>query len=82
MDTDTYCKEINFPALWHLPNYDDVLSAGTPLVTCFPIKRKDVEVDIEPRAMTEAELRYINKLEKSQDSRDNVYTDELRAKRK
>lgn len=82
VDTDTYAKEVNFPALWHLANYDDVVPAGTPLVTCFPIKRSDVDIDIEPRVMTEEELNYIKTIEKCQHSRDYVYTNELRANRK
>jgi hypothetical protein len=82
VDTDTYAKEVDFPALWHLSNYDDVITAGTPLVTCFPIKREDVSIDIEPRVMSDAEMKYIKKLEDSQLTRSNVYTDELRATRK
>ena len=82
VDTDTYNKEVNFPALWHLPNYDDVILAGTPLVTCFPIKRSDVDLEIDPRVMTEEEFKHINAIAKGQNSRDNLYTDDLRAKRK
>jgi hypothetical protein len=82
VDTDTYQKEVNFPAVWHLSDFDDVLPAGTPLVTCIPIKRSNMEIDTTPREMTEKEARYINSIAKSQCSRDSVYTDELRAKRK
>lgn len=82
VDTDTYQKEVNFPAVWHLSDFDDVLPAGTPLVTCFPIKRSNMEVDIIPREMTEKEFKFINSIAKGQYSRDSVYTDDLRAKRK
>lgn len=82
VDTDTYCKEINFPAVWHLADFDDVLPAGTPLVTCFPIKRSDVDVDINPRVMSKEEFKYIATIDKCQQSRDGVYTNELRATRK
>lgn len=81
VDTDTYAKEVNFPAIWHLPDYDDVVLAGTPLVTCIPIKRSDTNIEINPRVMTDEEFKYIKKIEKSQNSRENVYANELRATR-
>jgi hypothetical protein len=82
VDTDTYPKEVNFPAIWHTPNFDDRLIAGTPLVLAIPIRRDSILSKPIIRAMTTDEYNHIEILRKKQDTRLNVYTKELRESRK
>lgn len=82
VDTDMYPKEVNFPAIWHTPNFDDILPAGTPLILAIPIKRDAVPSKPVVRSTTEKEHEHINLIRKMQDTRRKVYTDELRAPRK
>lgn len=82
VDTDRYPKEINFPAAWHTPDFDDIIPAGTPLVVVFPIKRSDIPSKPTVRAMTDKEYLRIDDIKKMQDSRRHVYTQELREPRK
>lgn len=81
VDTDRYPKEINFPAIWHVPNYDDVLPAGTPLCVVVPIKRSAVPSKPSIRKMTPKEFKRIDDIKRMQDTRRNVYTNELREPR-
>lgn len=80
VDTDRYPKEVNFPAVWHTPNFDGTLPAGTPLVTAIPIKRNSFSKKVNIRSMKNEEFEYINKMTIAQNSRLHVYTDELREK--
>lgn len=82
VDTDRYPKEINFPAIWHAPNYDGSVVAGTPLVVVFPIKRNAVPRKPTIKKMSEREFERISKLNRMQNSRRHVYTNELREPRK
>jgi hypothetical protein len=82
VDTDTYPKEVNFPAIWHTPNADVLLPAGTPLVIAIPIKRDAVPSKPTIRDMKEDEHRLINIISKMQNTRRSVYTKELRVPRK
>ena len=82
VDTDRYPKEINFPAVWHTPNFDDMIAAGTPLVVVFPFKRSDIPSKPSIRKMSTKEFKHIDMISKSQDSRRHVYTQELREPRK
>lgn len=82
VDTDMYPKEINFPAVWHTPNFDDLLPAGTPLVVAIPIKRDAVPSKPVVRDMTDQEFERVNLITKMQNTRRKVYTDELREPRK
>lgn len=81
VDTDRYPKEVNFPAIWKVPNFDATLSAGTPLVTAIPIKRNTFNKKPKIRKMTDAEFKIIDKLGKQQKTRKHVYTNELREKK-
>jgi hypothetical protein len=81
VDTDTFDREVNFPAVWHKFGCDEVLPAGTPLVVCIPIKRSDMKKFAAPRAMTNNEAKSAEKTRKKQISRRGVYTHELREKR-
>ena len=82
VDTDKYPKEVNFPAIWHTPNFDDRLPAGTPLVLAVPIRRDAVPTKPVIREMTTKEFNHIERLRKQQDSRLHVYSKELRESRK
>ena len=81
VDTDRYPKEINFPAIWHTPNFDDILPAGTPLCVVVPIKRSAIPTKPSIRKMTDAEFKQIDTISKCQNGRRRVYTSELREPR-
>ncbi len=81
VDTDTFDREVNFPAVWHKTGCDEILLAGTPLVVCIPVKRSDIKKVAAPRAMTNKEAVSAEKTRKKQISRRGVYTNELREKR-
>lgn len=81
VDTDTYQKEVNFPAVWHLFPYEDVIKAGTPIITAIPIKRDDQPKEVIARPMTKKEEKRLNTIFKQQESRSSVYSNELRADR-
>lgn len=80
VDTDKYVKEVNFPAIWNLPNYDDIIPRGTPLVTAIPIKRADQPKKAKVRAMSEDEANNLKHLHDCQQNRRHFYTKELRNK--
>lgn len=82
VDTDTYPKEVNFPAVWHTPHFDGVLKAGTPLVVAIPIKRDPLWKKWDVRVMTREEDEYKNQIMRMQQNRRSVYTVELREPRK
>lgn len=82
VDTDKYNKEVNFPAIWMQKGYDDILLAGTPLVTVIPIKRKDMTRIAPIRISSKEETEWIMKTRIKQESRRHVYTNELREDRK
>ena len=82
VDTDTYPKEVNFPAVWHTSNYNDYLPAGTPLVVAIPIKRNSLKNESLIRPITDEEFNHIDTIKRTQQSRAHVYTNELRDKRK
>lgn len=78
VDTDTYPKQVNFPAVFHADDFDEVIPAGTPLVLAIPYRRSTVERDIIVRAITEQEKQTINMMERNQANRSHYYTEELR----
>lgn len=82
VDTDKYPKEVNFPAIWHIADHDDVVPAGTALVTVIPVRRADLAFEARPRKMTKREADEIGVIHLKQSSRRGVYTDELREPRK
>lgn len=82
VDTDKYPRPINFPAIWHSANHDSILEAGTPLVTCIPIKRSDMPRDVKTRIMTPKEKLEEEKMQLKQLDRRGVYTNEIRENRK
>lgn len=81
VDTDTYPKEINFPAALHATDFDDVIPSGTPLVTAIPIKRNAYSHKPKIRKMTTKEFKSINTMNRIQNVRRHYYTHELRVKK-
>lgn len=81
VDTDTYPKEVNFPAVWHEPDFSGKISAGTPLVTAIPIKRSTLTNKVNIRKMSKEDMMLIDKMNKIQDAREHYYTNELRVKK-
>lgn len=82
VDTDKYNKEVNFPGIWFAKNFDDIVLAGTPLVTVIPVRRKDMKRSAPIRKSTKEETEWIRKTQEKQVSRRHVYTNELREPRK
>lgn len=80
VDTDKYFKEVNFPAVWNIPDHNDTLKAGTPLITVIPFKREDMVKQAPVRKITPKEMSKVRTIQKIQDSRNNYYTKELRDK--
>lgn len=78
VDTDTYPKQVNFPAVFHADNFDEVIPAGTPVVLAIPYRRSTVEREIITRPMTQEEHDVIVKMEHVQANRSHYYTQELR----
>lgn len=81
VDTDTYTKEINFPAIWHEPNHDAILKAGTPLVVAIPIKRSMHNREAIVRQITHLERHELERITRCMMGRRNVYVKELRGER-
>jgi hypothetical protein len=81
VDTDTYAKEVNFPAIWHEKNFDGKLKAGTPLVQVIPIQRNSFPKKPVVRGMSTAEFAEIERIRKCQMSRASYYSKELREPR-
>ena len=81
VDTDKYPKHVNFPAIWHLPDFDGVIDAVTPLVTAIPVRRSDMDQKLVTRVMSDNERKEIGRIERVQRSRGSYYTKELREKR-
>ena len=82
VDTDTYVKEVNFPAIWNRPNFDDKLPAGTPLVVAIPVKRKASSNKVPIRKITQKEEEFLYKTQTIQNTRASYYTNHLRESRK
>lgn len=78
VDTDTYPKQVNFPAVFHADNFDEVIPAGTPLMVAIPYRRQTVERDIRVRPMTKEEQDEISRMSRVQETRSHYYTSELR----
>lgn len=81
VDTDNYPKEVNFPAVWHLPDFCGMITAGTPLVTAIPVKRSNLTNKVNIRKMTLDDMSLIDKISRIQSSREHYYTNELRVKK-
>jgi len=81
VDTDRYPKQVNFPGKWLKPGFDDVLPAGTPLVTAIPIKRSHMNIDHRVRVLTEKEMNNIDTIRRNQMAKSHYYTKTLREKR-
>lgn len=81
VDTDKYPKQVNFPGTWNVPDFYDVLPAGTPLITAIPMRRSEIITKAPVRAMNEKDHRVWNRIHMSQQSRKHHYTHELREKR-
>jgi hypothetical protein len=68
--------------VWHAKDYDDKLTAGTPIVTVIPIRRKDMVREAKVRQITEKENYNNSIMERKQASRASVYTNEMRVPKK
>jgi len=81
VDTDNYPSEINFPAIWHVADYDGIVKAGTPLVTAIPFKRDTTDIEMLVRKMSPGDVFDHNKVIRTQRLRGSYYTKELREPR-
>lgn len=78
VETDMYDSEINFPACWLAGNYDDTLSAGTPIVQCIPFKRSNTinKFKVRPFTADESKKREITKMRQGNQS--SYYVNNIR----
>jgi hypothetical protein len=81
VDTDRYHKQVNFPAIWHAKDHDDLVRAGTPLVLAIPVLRSSLQEEAIMRVMTEEERAEVARIGRVQDTRRHYYTQELREPR-
>lgn len=82
VDTDNYMRPINFPSMWHEPDFDGIIPSGTALVQAIIVKRTHHNRDYACRALNDEENETAYKLARAQDLRASVYSDELRCPRK
>lgn len=82
VDTDRYAKQVNFPAVWHLRDYDDILPAGTPVVTAIPVRRSDLGIEPTIRKINKKEAEEVETEARKTVSRRGVYANEVRDPRK
>jgi hypothetical protein len=61
VDCDRYEEFINFPAFWNKPNFEGILSVGTPLVQAIPIQRSSFEIESNIHELNDQELKKIQK---------------------
>lgn len=80
VDTDKYPKQVNFPAVWNIANFDDIIPKGTPLITVIPIKRADQPKKAKVRAMTKKEEAKVKEIHDNQQTQRHYYTRVLRNK--
>lgn len=81
VDTDKYPKEVNFPAIWHTPNFDGTIPSGTPIITAIPIKRNSFSRKPKITKITKKQQERIDKIGTKQRMRNHVYTQELRERK-
>lgn len=77
VDTDTYFNYVNFPAVWNVPNFDDVLPVGTPIVQVIPFKRQSMPAP-NCKTFSPKQLKKMQKLHKKIASSTGVYKNECR----
>jgi hypothetical protein len=72
VDCDLYHDApINFPAHWHDAGYRGVLTRGTPIAQCFPVKRQSWSALTAP--FSDADARRARDLTAAIDSKTGVY---------
>ena len=80
VDTDTYCElPVHFPSRWLEPDFNGVLSKGTPVVQCFPILREDLT--LVTSAADEATMAKRKALKNDVRVESHYYRDKLRNQR-
>lgn len=78
VDCDRYHDNwVHFPAHWHDPDYTGVLSKGTPIAQCMPVKRESWSADIA--AMSEEETRRAHELTTAVNREASLYRRQFRA---
>lgn len=82
VDTDKFPIPVNFPGKWLAKNFDAVIPAGTPLMTCIPFKRSSFGREPIVRCATDEELKEQQKFFRIHGSRKGYYSNELREPRK
>ncbi|NDG31547.1 hypothetical protein EB118_15950 [bacterium] len=77
VDTDRYRRQVNFPAIWNVPDFNGLLKSGTPLVQCIPIKR-GMGDKFKIRKATNKEFEEWSNTKDIQNTRLQYYSKELR----
>lgn len=81
VDTDKYPKAVHFPSIWHTPNFDGAIKAGTPLVQVIPIKRSTIQKKAKIKSGSKEDYKESDRINGVMHTRTGYYTDELRVKK-
>ena len=81
VDTDCYNNQINFPAVWNVPNFNGFIKVGTPIVTVIPIRRKTFKQKSNFRVMNEDEMIKHDRFKKILQTRSSYYAEYVREKK-
>jgi len=81
VDCDGYFEFINFPFLFHEPNWSGILPAGTPLVQAIPIKRDSLIKDFDTKPLTQQDHNDLTLTKRRLASQESYYKDKVWTKK-
>ena len=81
VDCDGYFEFVNFPFLFHEPNWSGILPAGTPLVQAIPIKRSTILKNGTIRPFAAQDHADINMTRRRRASHESLYKDNIWTKK-
>lgn len=81
VETDKYLRPVNFPSLWLAGDYDDYVTAGTPIVQVIPFKRSTTIKNHRVRSFSTKEWKQHEITRARQDNQNHYYVDNLRVKK-
>lgn len=75
VDCDGYFEYVNFPFMFHQPNYTGIIAAGTPLVQAIPIKRDGLLKRSKIRSFTKEDHDDLETTRKRRKVHESIYRD-------
>lgn len=81
VETDKYLRPVNFPSLWLAGDYDDYITAGTPIVQVIPFKRATTIKQHSVRKFSKREWHEHEVTRARQDNQNHYYVNNLRVKK-